>query len=82
MIVDVNVILLIEKKKKKFKKKQIGCNHKQGDHRGISDPKRDLGEVVEASSILSEIGGKHVEIPSEVITKILIPTQLVENNGM
>jgi hypothetical protein len=48
---------------------------------------RNLSVVVEASNILSEIGGKHVEIPSEVMAKPLIPigekikTQL-EKEGM
>ncbi len=47
-----------------------------------------LGEVDETSSILSEIGGKHVEIPSEVMANPLVPiveeveTQLVEEEGM
>jgi hypothetical protein len=36
MIVDVNAILLVEKKKKK------SCNHKQGDHKGISNPRREF----------------------------------------
>ncbi len=46
---------------------------------------RNPNEIVEASSILSEIGGKNVEIPDEVMEKPLIPiveeveTQLVED---
>lgn len=49
---------------------------------------RNLSVVVEASNILSEIGGKHVERPNEVMAKPLIPivekvkTQLVEKEGM
>jgi hypothetical protein len=47
-----------------------------------------LGEVAEASSIINKIGGKHVEIPSEVMAKPLVlvveevETQLVEKEGM
>jgi hypothetical protein len=40
MIVDVNAILLVEKKKEKDKE-QISCNHKQEDHRGISNLRRE-----------------------------------------
>jgi hypothetical protein len=42
------------------------------------------GEVVEVSSILSEIGRKNVEIPNKVMAKPLIPiveeikTQMIE----
>jgi hypothetical protein len=47
-----------------------------------------LGEVVEASSILSEIGRKNVETPSEKMAKPLIPiveevkTQIDRKKGM
>jgi len=34
MIVDVNAILLVEKKEE-----ETSYNHKQGDHRGISNPR-------------------------------------------
>ncbi len=37
MIVDVNAILLVEKKNEE----QIGCNHMQGDHKGIFSPRKE-----------------------------------------
>jgi hypothetical protein len=81
MIVDVIAIVLI--KKNNNNKLAITTNKEitkvylaqQGNPR----------EVVEASSILSEIGRKNVEIPNEVMEKPLIPiveeveTQLVED---
>ncbi len=85
IIVDLNAILLIEKKKKKSKlaittsKEIIDVSPTQEGN---------LGEVVEASSILSEIGGKNVEIFGEKMAKPLIPiveevkTQLIEKKGM
>jgi hypothetical protein len=71
MIVDVNAILLIEKKKKNNNKLIVTTNKEIIKVFPIQE--KNLGEVVEASSILSEIGGKHVEIPSEVMAKPLVP---------
>jgi hypothetical protein len=63
MIVDVNAILLIKKKKKKSK--LVVTTSKEITKIISPTQKGNLSEVVEASSILSEIGGKNVEIPSE-----------------
>ncbi len=65
---DVNAILLVEKKNNKSTvttcKEIIEVSLVQEGN---------LGEVDEASSILSEIGRKHVEIPSEVMAQPLAP---------
>ncbi len=83
MIVDVSAILLVEKKKSKL---VITTSKEIIEVSPIQEG--NLGEVDEASSILSEIGGKHVEILNEVMAKPLVPiieeveTQLVEKKGM
>ncbi len=84
MIVDVNAIQLIKKKKKS---KSIVTTSKE-IIKVSPIQEGNLGEVIEALNIISEIGGKHVEIPSEVMAKPLVPiveevkTQLVEKEGM
>jgi len=86
MIVNINVILLVEKTKKK--NERTGCNHEQEISKVFPIQEGNHGELVEASSILSEIGRKNVEIPNEVMTKPLIPimeeveTQLIGEEGM
>jgi len=83
MIVDVNVILLVEKKEKKKKGKPAITISKEITKVSLAQ-EGNLGEVVETSSILSEIRRKHVEILGEVMAKPLVPnveevgTQLVE----
>ncbi len=78
---DVNAILLVKKNKKKGKP---AITISKEITQVFIVQKGNLREVVEASSILSEIRGKHVEILSEVMAKPLIPiikeveTQLVE----
>jgi hypothetical protein len=84
MIVDVNAILLVEKKKKG---KLVVTTNKE-----ITKPspaqEGNFGEVVKTSSILSEIGEKSVEIPGKKMAKHLAPiveeveTQLIEKEGM
>ncbi len=80
MIVDANAIMLVEKKKKN-KLVITTCNEIT---KVFPIQEGNPGEVAKASSILSEIRGKHVEIPSEVMAKPLMPiveevkTQLVE----
>ncbi len=87
MIVDVNAILLVEKKKKKKKKKLAITTSKEIIEVSLAQ-EGNLGEITKALSILSEIGGKNVEIPSEVMAKPLVPTvekvetQLKEEEGM
>jgi hypothetical protein len=85
MIIDVNAILLIEKNKKKSK--HVVTISKEITK--ISPTQEGSpSEVVEASSIPSEIRGKNVEIPNKVMAKPLIPiveevkTQLIEKEGM
>ncbi len=86
MIVDVNAFLLVEKKKKNNNKSIVTTNKEIIEVSLVQEG--NLGEVVEASSIMSEIGRKHVEIPSEVMAKPLVPiveeieTQLVEEEAM
>jgi hypothetical protein len=91
MIVDVNVILLVEKKKKKKKRKKKSKSDVTTSMeiaKVFLAEEGNLGEVVEASSILSEIRGKNIEILSEVMAKPLIPivkevnTQLIKEEGM
>jgi hypothetical protein len=62
MIVNVNVILLVEKKEKKKKKKKgkPAITISKEITKVSLAQEANLGEVVEASSILSEIGRKHV----------------------
>jgi hypothetical protein len=69
MIVDVNAILLVEKK---INNKLAITTSKDIIEVSLVQ-EGNLGEVGEASSILSEIGGKHVEIPSEVMAQTLVP---------
>ncbi len=82
MIVDVIVTLLIEKKKNNNK---LAITTNKDITKVSLAQERNLSEVVEASSILSEIGGKNAKIPNEVMEKPLIPiveeveTQLVED---
>jgi hypothetical protein len=86
MIVDVNAFLLVEKKKNNNNKSIVTTNKEIIEVSLVQEG--NLGEVVEASSIMSEIGRKHVEIPSEVMAKPLVPiveeieTQLVEEEAM
>jgi flagellar biosynthesis component FlhA len=86
MIVDVNAFLLVEKKKNNNNKSIVTTNKEIIEVSLVQEG--NLGKVVEASSIMSEIGRKHVEIPSEVMGKPLVPiveeikTQLVEKKGM
>ncbi len=88
MIVDVNAIQLVKKKKKKKKKSKSIVTTSKEIIKVSPIQEGNLGEVIEASNIISEIGGKHVEIPSEVMAKPLLPiveevkTQLVEKEGM
>jgi spore maturation protein CgeB len=83
MIVDVIAILLIKKKKKKKSKLTITTN-KEITKISLAQ-KGNPSEVVEASSILNEIGGKNVEICGEVMENPLIPiveeieTKLIED---
>jgi len=85
MIVDVNVILIVEKKKNNNK---LAITTSKEITKVSLAQEGNPNEVVEASNILSEIGGKNVEIPSEVMAKPLIPiveeikTQLIEEEGM
>jgi hypothetical protein len=65
MIVDVNVIMLLEKKKKS---KAVVTKSKEITKESLAQ-EGNPGEVVEASNILSEIGGKNVEILGEVMAK-------------
>ncbi len=60
MIVDVNAILLVETKKKN----KLAVTTSKEITKVSPIQQGNPGEVAEASSILSEIGGKHVEIPS------------------
>jgi hypothetical protein len=82
MIVDVIATLLIEKKKNNNK---LAITTNKDITKVYMAQKGNPNEVFEASSILSEIGRKNVEIPNEVVEKPLIPivkeveTQLVEN---
>jgi len=86
MIVDVNAILLVKKKKKKKGKLAITISKEITEVSFTQEG--NPSEVVEASIILSDIGGKHVEIPSEVMTKPLVHnveevgTKLVEEKGI
>jgi len=86
MTVDVNVILLIKKKKKKKRKSYVTTRKEIIEVSPAQEG--NLGEVVEASSILSEIKGKNIEIHGEVMEKPLIPiveeveTQLIEEKCM
>jgi len=85
MIVDVNAFLLVEKKKKNNNKSIVTTNKEIIEVSLVQEG--NLGEVVEASS-MSEIGRKHVEIPSEIMAKPLVPiveeieTQLVQEEAM
>ncbi len=87
MIVDVNVILLVEKKKKNNNNKLDVTTSKEIIE-VFPGQEGNLDEVVEASSILSEIRGTNVEILGEVMAKPLIPimeeikTQLIKEEGM
>jgi hypothetical protein len=82
MIVDVIAILLIKKKKKKSK--LTITTNKEITKISLAQ-EGNPSEVVEASSILNEIGGKNVEICGEVMENPLIPiveeieTKLVED---
>jgi aspartokinase len=71
MIVDANAILLVEKKKKKKSKPVVTINKEIIKISLVQEG--NPSEVVKASSILSEIRRKHVEIPSEVMAKPLVP---------
>jgi hypothetical protein len=85
MIVDVNAILLIGKTNKS---KPTVTTSKEIITKVSPIQEGNLDEVDEVSSILNEIGRKHVEIPNEVMAKPLVPivkeieTQLVEEKGM
>jgi len=82
MIVDAIATLLIEKKKNNNK---LAITTNKEITKVSLAQEGNLNEVVEASSILSEIGRKNVEILDEVMEKPLIPimeemeTQLVED---
>jgi hypothetical protein len=86
MILDVNAILLVKKKKKKKKKKSKHVVTTSKEIIKIISPTQEgnPSEVIEASSIMGEIGRKNVEIPSEKMEKPLVPiveevkTQLIE----
>jgi hypothetical protein len=69
MIMDVNVILLVEKKKKS---KLVVTTSKEITKVSLIQ-EGNPDEVAKASSILSEIRGKHVEIPSDIMAKPLVP---------
>jgi hypothetical protein len=85
MIIDVNAILIVEKKKNNNK---LAITTSKEITKVSLAQEGNLDEVVEASNILNEIGGKNVEIPNEVMAKPLIPiveeinTQLIEEEGM
>jgi hypothetical protein len=87
MIVNVNVILLVEKKKNKKKRKLTITTSKEITIVSLTQ-EGNPSEVDEASSILSEIGGKNVKISSEEMARPLvtimeeIETQLIEKEGM
>jgi hypothetical protein len=73
MIINVNAIMLVDKKKKKKKKGKSTITISKEIIEVSLAQEGNPGEVVEASSILSEIGGKRVEIPNEVMEKPLVP---------
>jgi len=81
-----NAILLVEKKKKKKKKLFITTSKEIIEVSPAQEG--NLGEITKALSILSEIGGKNVAIPGEVMAKPLVPiveeveTQLRKEKGM
>jgi hypothetical protein len=83
MIVDIIATLLINNKNNNNNKLAITVN-KEITKVSLAQ-EGNPSEVGEASSILSEIGGKNVEMPNEVMEKPLIPiveeveTQLVED---
>ncbi|CAM6013328.1 unnamed protein product [Sphagnum balticum] len=84
MIVNVDAILLKEKKKKN---KLTITTSKEITKESLTR-KGNLDEIAEASSILNEIGGKGVERSREKITKPLVPIveevemQLIEKESM
>jgi hypothetical protein len=84
MIMDVNAILLVEKKEKKSK---LIVTTSKDIIKVFLIQEGNPGEVDEASSILSEIRGKSVEIPNEKMAKPLVPiveevvTQLIKKRG-
>jgi hypothetical protein len=82
MIVDVDAILLVEKKKKKSK---LAITTSKELTKIISPTQEgNPTEVAKTSSILSDIGRKNVEILSEKMAKSLVPiveeveTQLIQ----
>jgi len=85
MIVDLNAILLVEKKKKKSK---LAITKSKEITYVFPTQEGNLGEVAETSSILTKLKGKNVEILGEKMAKPSISiveevkTQLIEKKGM
>jgi hypothetical protein len=89
MIVNVNVILLVVKKKKKNNNNnKLTVTISKEITKVSLAQEGNPSEVVEASSILNEIGGKNAERSNEEMARLLVTiveeveTQLIEKEGM